>query len=264
MSTTTRSNRDDDPRNRFQRDHHADFLRIARNVARRRPGPSSSSDDVYAVVALEADRLWTRFGGALPEDWLGRLHNASKAAWRDQAEGPAGNGLGGISGMNRRRRGLLTATAELRQMYGREPTADEILDHYNASAAATRADARKQGAIANVADLTPMQVSTTGNGEMTGIRASTDVESVVVETMSVRETIAAVSARLGADPACDPRLISFAVAWLTQIAGGYLAPRAELAAAWGVSEPTLGRWTIKVRQAAINVYLGGGPAAAAA
>jgi len=247
-------------RERFQAEHRGVFAEMAGLLIQRRPGPASSYDDAYSVVCTAGDRVWTVFDGDLPDNWTGKVWYLAKSKWRDYVESPEGTGVGGSSGPNRRRRGLITSTVELRISLGREPTRTEILDHYNRSNLANRADARKQGALATAADLEP---------PVTIIPSASPREAHVV----VDDSCEAVIDRLSADASIERiverirekhgpgRLADFARYWLDQTAAGQSLTGAELAAASGVSEATIVRWVSRVRQAGVEVLSAGMDAA---
>lgn len=238
-------------RERFHAEHQGGFAEIAKLLIRHRRGPTSSYDDAYSIVCGVADRVWTDFNGDLPDDWTGRVWNLSRSAWRDFAEGPEGTGVGGSSGPSRRRRGLITSTAELRVSLGREPTRVEIFEHYNRTNLANRADARKQGALATAADFDP-PVTLIPSASPQEEQVIDDTYEAVIDRLSADASIERIVGCIQEDPGAG-RIAGFARYWLTQIASGQSPTWAELAAASGVSEPTICRWMSRVRQAGVQV-----------
>lgn len=242
----------DKRRERFQTDHRSDFARIAGLLIRHRRGPESSYDDAYSIVCGVGDRLWRTYDGDLPDDWTGRLWNLSRSAWRDYVEGPEGTGIGGSSGPNRRRRGLLTSTAELRSGLGREPTREEIFEHYNRTNLASRADARKQGALATAEDFAP-PVTLIPSASPQESPAIDDTYDTLIDRLSADASIERIVVRLRQQPGAG-QVADFAHRWLAQIAAGQAPTWAELAEASGVSKPTICRWMSRVRQAGVEVF----------
>lgn len=250
-------------RSRFQVEARRDLDRIAHNIHRQRPGPPDSFPDLRSMVAAIADQLFVEYRGRLPEDWQARVHNRARAAWRDYADKNQAQGITGLSGRIHRRRGLVVAAAELRDILGREPTADEILAHYNDSNRDTRVDARKQGAIASERDLgATVNVQVTDPTDTVGHSASYTSESIeddVTERFSADEMIGRIEAQLHEDleaegRSVDGRLVAFASSYLRQVAEGDNPTWAELAKVWGVSTPTVCRWVRDVRKAAMTAY----------
>ena len=250
MATT--STAPDERRERFQMEHRSDFSRIAGLLIRHRRGPESSFDDAYSIVCSVGDRIWRTYGGDLPDDWTGRLWNLSRSAWRDYVEGPEGTGVGGSSGPNRRRRGLLTSTAELRSELGREPTREEIFEHYNRSNLASRADARKQGALATAEDFDP-PVTLIPSASLQEDPTIDDTYDALLERLSAEASIERIVRRIRQQPG-SAQVADFARRWLAQIAAGQAPTWAELAEASGVSKPTICRWMSRVRQAGVDVF----------
>ncbi|MDA8282882.1 MAG: hypothetical protein M0Z42_06185 [Actinomycetota bacterium] len=239
----------------FIREQERSLETIAQNVYRHY-GTAETIEDVRQVVALEADKLYFGYSGQLPDHWRALLHNESRSTWRDEVERSRRLGVGGVSGRNRRRRGLKMSAAALRVELGREPTVTEILEHHNAMVGSTRSDARKQGAVATEADFQAVSVTQAPfdqeAGGMTGSGAS--VEDEVVEAVAVEDYIHKVVATLSS-MATDAAIIAFAQTYLSRIAEGSLPSAAELAADFAVSESMIARWVHGVRKATFSVSI---------
>lgn len=230
----------------------------------RRYGPTDAYADARQVVAIQADRLYVECNGELPEAWPATLYRMARSAWREETESSRASGLAGVSGRNRRRRGLATAAAELRELYGVEPTAEQILDHYNASAADSRSDARKQGAVASRDDFQAMKVdqlpweaTTWEDRSMSEAAPAIDVETEAVEKVSVDVRISQIIDRLAdyEDVPSPDKVLDFADIYLRLAADGADISRRALSKRFMVSEPTVCRWTHLVRRAAAEVFM---------
>lgn len=216
-------------------------------------------DDIVSRVRESAWEIWLASDGDPPPWWPKELHHRAHFAIRDWAESGEVTAEGDATGTERRRRGMSTAADDLREIYGVEPTDDEVIEHHNESALASRADAKKQGALASTDDLEPFGMVPTDPdaldpvslGRADNYASALDVVADAIWLADCTEEII--------DRARDanPLLGRFAEIWLASVVDADPLSCADIAALLGVSRSTAERMATRVRAIAAEAIEGG-------
>gem|GEM_PF-6477041 len=211
---------------------------IARKYSRSYGIKHKDLDDAAQIVRLEAYKLL--LDGAPPNiRWGQALWRRCEEAIREMSMSGANTGFAGMTGHERRRRGL----EKLREESGL--SGEALLAAWNARAAQSRADPKRQGAIATKEDLVDHRIVL--NGAVTSVaephyndpalKYLLDLNFTEELTATVRKTCAR-----------EPQIVGqVAQAWLEGAMDGDPMSCAEIARRIGVSRATVQRTMPRVR-----------------
>lgn len=227
------------------------FVAIARRYARF-PGVqwNRDSDDLVSLVTFEAARMFDADMVAA-DRWQSALAVRAHTAIREWSDSGASDGLGGGTSVRRRARSRAKMTQQLAQELQREPSHSEVIEAHNAAVSASRANARKQGALLSESDFHPIRSIPTDDlttaAESMALVGSQMMSDLVLDSISV------VRAILDQVNEWYPALSLFAAQWLTWHISGAVPTVAEIAVQFQTSTTSVNRWMGSVIECAHEV-----------